>query len=514
MNAFKALSVAGAVVALLSCAAEQKPIEITGAQAMGTVGGMVVSAVTREPLSGVSVTLLAGGVPTTATTDAKGGFSFPQVPSGEVSVILDHAEYLSALMHGYLLGAGEYPIDNASLTFGPIGLIPASGSFSALLIFDDGSPAGGVTLTARTTTRFYDYTDSYSASVSAQATTVSAATDATGLVKFTGLPDFLLLGDGNADVVSVIVPPIAEASGGPSLYRYPGGIFSYHMTAVGAITPTIVLERPALGALTVTASNLQSLEGAIANPLPSIIPRGGPLYIAFNQPLNPDATSIQLYEEGAPKVLARDQTAVVQKSISYNTIQLSFSPELTQSSEYNIIIHAVAGAADQLVRYDGWAPFFTEPTATMLKPAMEREIINALTHDEVIHLVFAEPIGTGNNGTNVFQNADCVLFFNVDLGPTAGGAIGDDPGETGNASCRGDLVLQTEEPDPPGPAGYSGYTKYWKFNLPVLPGPASVPVATPFSIVFSRVANQNYLMKRVNGQTVPDFVGTLNLVLP
>jgi hypothetical protein len=516
MNAFKALSVAGAMVALLSCAAEQKPIEITGAQAMGTVGGMVLDAVSRDPVSGVSVTLIAGGVPTTATTDATGTFSFPQVASGEVSVTLDHADYLSALMHGSLNGAGEYPITNASLTFGPIGLIPASGTFSALVLFDDGSPAGGVTLTARTTTRFFDYSYSYSAATSAQTTTVTADTDATGLVKFTGLPDFLLLGDGNADLVSVIVPPIAAASGSPSLYRFPGGIFSYHLTALGAITPTIVLEQPAFGALTVVASNIQSLEGSIANPVPSIIAKGGPLYIAFNQALDPVATSIQLFEEGSPDVQARDQTAVVQKSISYNVIQLSFSPELTAASEYNIVIHAVSGAGDQLVRYDNWAPFFTEPTATMLKPAMVREIVDALNHVEVIHMVFAEPVGTGNPGLNIFQGGDCVLFYNHDLGPTVGGIVGDDPGETGNPTCLAGAAnaLQAEEPDPPGAAGLSGYTKYWKFTLPVAPGPASLAVATPFSIVFSRVTNPVFTMKRVNGQVVPDFVGSLGLILP
>jgi hypothetical protein len=515
MNAFKALSVVGAMVALLSCAAEQKPIEITGAQAMGTVGGMVLSAVTREPLSGVTVTLIAGGVPTTATTDATGTFSFAEVPSGEVSVTLDHADYLSALMHGYLQGAGEYPIDNASLSFGPLGLIPASGTFTALVLFDDGSPAGGITLTARTTTRFYDYTDAYTSAGSAQATTVSAATDATGLVTFTGLPDFLLLGDGAADTVSIIVPPIPAGSGAPSLYRYQGGIFSYHMTAVGSITPTIVLEQPLIGALTVTASNIQSLEGSVANPVPSVIPKAGPLYIAFNQPLDPVATSIQLYEEGSPDVQARDQTAVVQKTVSYNVIQLSFSPELTAASEYNIVIHAVAGAADQLVRYDNWAPFFTEPTATMLKPAMEREVIDPVNHVEVIHMVFAEPVGTGNPSTNIFQGTDCVLFYNHDLGPTVGGIVGDDPGETGATTCLGvaGYALQAEEPDPPGPAGLSGYTKYWKFTLPA-PAAASLPVATPFSIVFSRVSNPSYVMKRVNGQVVPDFVGSLNLILP
>ena len=144
MNAFKALTVAGAVVALLSCGTSQKPIEISSAQAMGTVGGLVLSGVTREPLSGATVQLLAGGVPSSATTDATGAFTFAKVPSGEVSITIDKTDYLSAMLHGYLLGAGEYPIDNASLTFGPIGLMPASGTFSALLMFDDGSPAGGI----------------------------------------------------------------------------------------------------------------------------------------------------------------------------------------------------------------------------------------------------------------------------------------------------------------------------------------------------------------------------------
>jgi hypothetical protein len=517
MNALKALTVAGAMFALLSCGSEQKPIEITGAQAMGTVGGMVLSGVTREPITGATVTLLAGGVPSTFTTDATGAFTFPQVPSGEVSITIEKTDYLSAILHGTLLGAGEYPINNASLTFGPIGLMPSSGTFSALLLFDDGAPAGGISITARTNYSFYDYSGAATTSGSAQGRVFTADTDASGLVTFTGLPDFVLLGDGTNDWVTLVVPPIAAASGSPSMYRYPGGIFTYHMTAVAALTPTIVLEQPPMGQLAVVASTISVLEGATSNLVPSVVPKSGPLYIAFNQPLDPNATTVTLWDEGKgyPLELSKDQTSVVQQSISYNIIQLAFSPELMGSSEYNLVVHAVAGAGDQVVKYDNWAPFFTEPTASVLKPTLTREVVDAVNHVEVIHVTFAEPVGTGNPSTNVFQGNDCVLFFNTQLGDGDGG-VGNDPGETGNINCIANAVnaFQSEEPDPPGLASTSGYTKYWRFQLPVAPGPTSLPAATPFSIVFSRISNPAYTMRRVNGETLPDFTGALNLVLP
>jgi hypothetical protein len=517
MNAFKVLSVAGAVLALLSCGSEQKPIEITSAHATGTVGGMVLNAVTREPLSGVKVTLLAGGVPSTMDTDATGAFTFAQVGSGYVAVSLDHDDYLSASLTGYLLGAGEYPVDNASLTFGPIGLIPSSGTFAAMLIFDDGSPAGGITVTARTNTRFYDYsgTDSYSGT--SQVTTVWADTDPTGVVTFTGLPDFVALGDGSNDWITVVVPPIPADSGAPSLYKYPGGAFPFRMTQLVSLTPIIVLEAASPGALAVTASNVQALEATVANPVPSIIPQAGPLYIVFNQPLDPTATKVTLFDEGSPAVAPVDRSSAVQTSISFNMIQLGFTPELTAASEYNLVIHAVAGAGDQLVRYDGWAPFFTQVSGSMVRPTLNREIINALTHEEVLHLTFAEPIGTGNPAANVFSgDAYCVAFFSADFG-TADGGIGDQPGETGNASCNvAGVTFMAEEPDPTGMAGLSGYTKHWKIDrLPTKGGGLeSLPAGTPFNLVFSRIADSTRLMKRVNGEPVQDFVGTSSLTLP
>lgn len=520
MNAFKALSVAGAMIALLSCGSEQKPIEIESAQAMGTVGGLVLSAVTREPLAGANVTLLAGGVPSSMATDATGTFSFAQVPSGYVSIVIEHDEYLSALLSGYLLGAGEYPVDNASLTMGPVGLIPSSGTFSAMLVFEDGTPAGGITVTARTGIRFYDYTGLDYYSQAGQVTTVSAETDATGLVTFTGLPDFVLLGEGANDLVNVVVPPIAADAGSPSIYRYPGGLFTYHLTAVASLTPTIVLDAGSSAALAVEASNIQVLETGVFSPLfPSIVPQAGPLYIVFNRPLNPNATKVSLFDEGARGAQPVDRTSGMQTSISYNTIQLGFTPELTAASEYNLIIHAVAGAGDQLVRYDAWAPFFTQVSGAVARPTMEREVTNALIHEEILHLTFAEPIGTGDPALNEtgFAGATCVLFFNYDFG-TADGGIGDSGGETGNESCAmgaGVGVLKSEEIDAPGLLGRSGYTKHWKIDkLPNKGGLESMPAGTSFNIVFSRISSPSWLMKRVNGEPVPDFVGTTTLVLP
>jgi hypothetical protein len=509
MKALKAVSVAWLAMGIIACGSDQQPLEIRTANSTGTVGGLVLDAVTLDPLPNVDVTLLAGGVATPVQTDAAGAFSFTLVPTGTVGLTISHPSYLSAVVRSELVGAGEYPIDNATLSVGPIALVPSSGSFSALVMYDDGSPAGDIPLTARSQLRFYDLGGNLGMTNGAQLTTVSATTDASGLVTFTGLPDFVLLGDGANDLVSVVVPPIAGDSGGPAIYRYPGGTFNYHMTAVGSTTPLIVLDQDNANSLAVTASTIQSLEpGAVTNPVPSVVPAGGPIFVAFNQALSADYTTVQLLDE-----TGKDQTALVQKSVAYNTLQLTFSPELSQSAEYNLLIHGVGSIGDKLVRGDFTAPFFTPPTPTVLKPAMTREVLDPLTYSEVIHLVFAEPIGTGVPGSNVFSGGNCVLFFTIALDGDDS-EVGNDPGETTNPNCLGNIVLESEEPDPAGMAGLSGYTKYWKFNLPVLPGPAAIPTGTPINIVFSRVASGGMLMKRVTGETVPDFVGTMNLVLP
>jgi len=500
-------------LSLASCGSDQKPIEIKGAKAMGSVGGLVLDAATREPLEGVTVTLVAGSATASMTTDATGAFSFSEVPSGDVVVTLSKSGYLSAAVTGTLMGAGEYPITNASLTLGPFGLIPATGTFQAVLVYENGAPAGDVPVTARTHVRYYNYGAAGEATADAQTTVVSARTDGTGLVRFSGLPDFALVGEGTADQVTLVVPPIPAPPGSPAMYTYPGGSFVFHMTAVASQTPVVVLTAGSPQNLSVVASSLASLEASGGAMVPTIVPRGGPIFITFNQPLDPVATTVTLLDEGTPSSLAADKTAMVQKSVVYNTLQLSFSPELAAASEYNLVIHAVSSMGDRTVRYDGWAPFFTEVPTTLSKPTMTREVIDPVNHIEVIHLVFPEPVGTGAAVNNVFQNQNCVLFFSVPL-TAENNEIGDDPGETGNAACRGDLVLQAEEPDPPGMAGTSGYTKYWKFNLPVLAGPSSVPQGTPVNIVFSRVPQADRTMRRVTGEPVADLVGPMNLTLP
>jgi hypothetical protein len=264
----------------------------------------------------------------------------------------------------------------------------------------------------------------------------------------------------------------------------------------------------ASGPLRVTASSVPVLEGTGTSIVPAIVPQGGPITFTFNGPLTERDTSFVLLDE-RDRVL----TPYLVPTFEACEVRLTFSPELSAASEFNLVIHAVASFGGQTAWADLWAPIFTEPTATMLKPALEREVLDPYAHVEVVHLTFAEPIGTGAPDGNSLAGADCVLFFSVPL--TAGNSyIGDDPGETGNASCLPDLAFEAEEPDPWGLAGRSGFTKYWKLNLPVLPGSHSVPVGTPVSLMFSRVGSSDQIVRRTTGAVVPDFTGTMTLVLP
>jgi hypothetical protein len=496
------------LVALVSaCGSDQQPLEIRSTQAIGSVGGMILDAATLEPIAGASVTLVAGGTASTGTTDASGTFAFEEISVGEVAATVAATSYLSAVLHGTLPGAAEFPVDNTVLTFGPIALVPATGSMTAMVQFDDGSPAAGLLLTARADRRFYDYSTKGQAAgyEEAQATVVTATTDASGLVTFAGLPDFALIGESAEDLVTVIVPPIVGQAGDPSLYRYPGGSFPFHLLAVGASTPVIVLRQPTPAALEVVASSISALEGAGPGAVPAVIQPSGPIWITFNQPLDAANTRVVVLDEAGASVNTQPTVTV-----AYATLQLGFAPQLPEDpSEYNLVIHAVAAVGDRLLRADLWAPFFTPPPTTIVKPTLTRE--TTVTTD-VVTVTFHEPVGTGNAARNTLDGANCVLFFSIDLDGSL--TTGDAPGETGNPTCV-DTLTQLE-PDPAGICGLSGYTRKFQFEVPkVMPGGTPVPAGTPFQMVFSRVVDTNHLFERVNGQVVPDFAGSsLNLILP
>jgi hypothetical protein len=493
-NAVKAACFAWLAAGLWACGSDNQPLQIQNSKATGSVGGIVLNAATRAPLAGAQVVLVAGGVAApAATTDATGAFSFTNVSAGEVAVTISLDGYLSAMLHGTLQGAQEFPVDNTVLTFGPIGLVPSTGSFQALVQFDDGSPASGLQLTARTGLRFYDLGDGASAdNAAAQVTTVNATTDGTGLVQFTGLPDFAALGEATQDLVTVIVPPVAGQTGDPALYKYPGGSFPYHMLALGAYTPVIVLRQTMPANLAVVAASIPALESGAANAVPGIVDRGGPIWVTFNLPLDPYNTTIKVLDETGAALNSQPTMA-----ITYDTLQLTFTPALPDgSAQYYLVIHAVAAAGDHLLRGDFWAPFYTPVPAQMMAPSLTRDT----TETDWIHVTFREPVG-GIGGT--LWGADCVIFYNINLN-SGNSAIGDDPGETGNPNCIPGNALYSEETDPTGIVGVTGYSRKWKFQLPFIGVGILVPAGTPIQFVFSRVSNGVNIMKRVNGQVVPD----------
>jgi hypothetical protein len=501
-------------LAMGACADEQQaPLEIKNVQATGSVGGLLLDAVTREPVKDADVVLVAGGAPLTSRTGSTGAFTFGAVPAGEVALTVSAEGYLSAVLHGTLVGeAGEFPVDNGALTLGPIGLVPSSGSLSVMLIKDDGSPAPGLTLTARANRRFFDYAAQTAGSGfgDAQVTAVGATSDAMGMVTFNNLPDYVLLGPSAAgdDVVTVIVPPVLSAAGGPAMYDYPGGTFAFHMTALGASTPIIVLHQPTPATLAVLASNIRTLVGGASGVAPAVIAKTGPVWVTFNQPLSSSATEVTLLDE---KGLVPSVQASL--SVSYNTLQLTFSPSLDDAQEFNFVIHAVAAVGDRTLRGDFAGAFFTAPPETVARPVLTRDTVNP----SVIYVEFSEPVGTGSAGTNTLDMGNCILFFGCDIDGSLNTLDHPDyPGEIRYPTCLPSVGFVALEPAV-GLAGQSGYTRTWTFTPPLVGPPlsqVSMTPATPVHLLFSHVASPSYVMKRVTGSPVPDFTGVDALSLP
>lgn len=477
---------------------------------VGSVGGYVKDGLIHEGLSGARVRVKSGSFEASVTTDGSGFYSVDGVPAGgEVLVIIDAPGFLSAEVTGRLgNSAGNFPVDNATLTFAPIGLLPDTGSFGLWIYDDAGRPASGVTLTLNAWTRFFQYFDGYPSERGT--TAVNATSDAGGRVLFLGLPDFLQLGTRISDYVVVGVPPVD--SDGDGIYEFPGGRYGYNVLAHGSADPTIVMETGGLypGDLWVEASNVQWLEGYATNAYsPGSIAPTGPIYVLFNQPIDPDTVAVSVYDEYGEDPLTGTSAPVT--AVNGRSLTITFPTALDVGAEYNMLIHASTVVGDLDVARDFYAPFFVVNTAIpagSIQASLRRTDPLDPTNPQVI-LTFSEPVGFGLPGVPLSWD-NCVIFYQIyNLG--GGPLVGDDPGELGSGSCAYELYPWEPGPLLPPGAGYSGYTTRWAFNLaaiyaPADPDPPLVPAGTAIHLVFDSVSDVAYRMKRVTGEPLSTLV--------
>lgn len=466
---------------------------------MGSVGGQVLDATNDRPLAGAQVRVVSGDFNVTATTDGSGFFSVSDVPaSGPVMILVEANGMLTAETTAtFAPAAGDYPLSNATLTVGPIGLQPSSGSFALWVYDENGRPAAGLTLSITTNTRWLLYNDG--APLDRGMVTGFATVGTNGLATFTGLPDFWALGGKVSDYVKLIAPPYdADLDG---FYEFPGGEYFYNILALDNPQPTLVLQTDTdyPNTLAIVASNISDLEEwGSTTFIPDTINPVGPINVLFNLPVQEESLSVEVWSE--------DGNTSFGSSFTLNgrslTIQFPTAlPTATTGAEYNMLISAVAQTGDRLL-YGGFnAAFFVLDSANTEGVSASVAKEDPLPADTWYSITFSEPVGFGSPGTPL-SGGNCVLYFGIyNIGDQPG--TGDDAGEWGSTSCP--FILYPDEPVPFHPSGsaMSGYTTTWRFQMPTLFGGGTMPSGIPMYLAFDQVQSTSYIMRRANGEPIP-----------
>ncbi len=485
-------------------------LTVTNVTPMGSVGGQVLDAVDDRPLSGAQVRVVSGDFDGTATTDGSGFWSVSEVPaSGQVMVLVTANGRLSAETTAtFTPAAGDYPMSNATLTVGPIGLQPSTGTFAVWVYDENGRPAAGHTLSVTTNTRWILYNSG--APTNRGMVTEFATVGTNGLVTFTGLPDFWLMGGKVSDSVSITAPPFDSDLDG--FFEFPGNTYYWNLLELNNPQPTIVLQTDLdyPSSLSITASNIADFEEWSSTTfVPDVIDPVGPITVLFNMPVQEESLDIQVFSE--------DGSTSFNSSFTLNgrslTIQFPTAlPTDLTGAEYNILISAVAQTGDRLL-YGGFnASFFVlDPANTDgVTATIAKENPGDPTNRWAV-VTFSEPVGFGSPGT-ALSGGNCVTYFGIyNIGPNSG--TGDDPGEWESGSCppavnipgSEEWMFLPDEPNPMSPAGsgLSGYTRYWRFQLPLLDGGGQILNGYPLYLAFDQVSSSSRIMRRANGEPLP-----------
>ena len=372
----------------------------------GTVGGILLDATNEGPLAGATVTLVTGAANLTSTTDPNGLFQFTKVPAGSFIVKFEAMGFVPVTLNRSLEGsAGNFPVNNPSLTIGPIELFPSDGTFTVRLVNDAGTPVMGVAAQLTTQVRFLDA--SSGAANPNGTVTVSGTSDANGLVAFTGFPNITKLLSPLArygySTFYVTVAPTKVM--GQELYDFFGVLRSYDFTNVGQDLATIVLAGPRT-ALEVLQSNVSAfLFGSSAAHTP--VPAAGPITITFNQAVDPTSLRANFFtDDGKPSPIQ------VMATTNLNVVTLTPSPTpFTAGARMNLNIHAISRTQTAKAFDRANVPVFVQQAAPLAVTAKYDATLNNIT------LSFNDAVGPGN-GTYLGTGFDCVSFFeNVDFGP-------------------------------------------------------------------------------------------------
>jgi hypothetical protein len=490
------LALAALLVGSASCGGDDTtPIGINNVSPLASVGGVILDASTMKPLADATVTVVAGGsvypsAASPAKTDANGTFTITSVPAGSVIVLIKPSTqtYLDVSIATTITNsAGDYPLGNATLSLGPIGLVPIATSttaFQVQFVTPDGAQAPQVKTFLRTGVGYVDFS---TGSPVAKGTTVTETkSNNAGQARFAGMPDFAALAgltgtSGVSDLVRIQIPPYDSDKDG--VMDFIGKEVSYNVNQLSGTVPTIILSNTKSPKLRVEAASIAALADQTGNRQIS----NSTIYVEFNWPIDEQLTQVRVYDEKGLNPLTPS------KDVTNNLLTLGFSSlNLSNASEYNLTIRAIGNAEGTTVEGDFGAPFFTAINASSAVTAT----LSRSSGSTTVFVTFSEPIGTGTADQSI-TGGSCPLYFSYDL--DGSGKTGDTYSESGYTVSN--VPLYIAEVNPPGAAGKSGISTLWYFTLPNDKDGNPIPTGTGVSILLTRSATS---VIRANGQIVAD----------
>jgi hypothetical protein len=481
-----------------------------------------------------------------------GQFAVGKVPAGTFIMTVAQMGFVTAQLTDMLGGAvGNFPVSDPQRTIAPIGLFPATGTFTVHVVDEAGAAVPSLKLSARTGVRQVVYTNG--APLGQGAYEVSASTGADGVATFTGLPIYAGLVGVVDDSLTVSVPPTKVM--GTEVYDFLGASFPFHLNGLVSSAQVIHLAGPN-SALTILDSNIEYLRGRSGSGSPafmaavgSLVPINGPITIAFNQAIDPSSLRAEFLDADG-KINAVQPMA---PTVSLNVVSLSPANAMSAGKRFNLILHAVAattaGTAGGAAELDVTAPFFTEPPSGAPITVVANSVVTSQppsgTGPIVVTFELSEPVGLGFGNNNLL---DCVAFYEVG-GANAPGFDNDpnvvfqgDWKSPANSSPPGNLVCR--QPVGAGVVGapeinvttltplesantttnptvVTGFSSKFQITIAMaptmsnagpckqlspagtLPGCAIPGSGTKVHLIFSR-QDSTTTVKRVNGTTAPD----------
>ncbi|MBN8229721.1 carboxypeptidase regulatory-like domain-containing protein [Corallococcus macrosporus] len=483
----------------------------------GTVSGQVLST-TLQPLADVTVAMTIGSQATgkSATTDASGNFVMADVPAGAQVLLTFSKSGYSTLRATSVVPstAGNVPINNGNASFGPVTLTQLNGSMVVNVVTPQGRPAVGakgvleVDKAGSVILSNYDQANSVVSKVYVEATA-----DANGVLTFNGIPSGVEMARLNGTYNLWIAPMDSNGDGvvdtGGYVKSYSGG------SIVGTQTTTLAqlaYSKPSNVALTIEGGNVSSLKGATElDPLRNMVRPGEPIYVYFNQPVQPGSLLVRLTDEYAKESLP------VTASVNVGGYSATITPSngiVQEGKEYNIFVRAVSAEGGSNYSRTGF--FFggdqSTPKAVTIAELRYQEkslppaaTATQLNQFEDVFVNFSAPIAK-----QVGQSVQVFFASDIDNNGTVGG---NSFGEVGNYSGQG-FPLEIAEPTRPvqtrtpaelpvfgiQPSGYS--TRYFfNYTGTVALNPSQVRLVVSFSNL-APVLGTNDVYESIWGQGI------------